>query len=76
MNKIYQFVSQRNTYIMTKEEVLKLNLRGFNGNKSQRIELQGEPIVEGYIGPMWNGYNDKGQAVIRYETKSYYMSMD
>jgi hypothetical protein len=25
---------------------------------------------------MWNGYNDKGQAVIRYETKSYYMSMD
>jgi hypothetical protein len=76
MNKIYQFVSQRNTYIMTKEEVLKLNLRGFNGNKSSRFELQGEPIVNGFIGPMWNGYNDKGQAVIRYESPNYYATMD
>jgi hypothetical protein len=76
MEKVYQFVSMKQTTYLTKEEVLKLKLRGFNGNKSQRFELQGEPMVVGFLGPMWNGYDKEGRAVIRYETQSYYMSMD
>lgn len=37
-------------------------ITGYNANKSQRAELQGQPKLAGFCGPMWNGNN-----TLRYE---------
>ena len=39
---------------------------GFNTNKSQGAELQGQPKFEGVIGPVW------GEDHIRYEDEASY----
>lgn len=39
---------------------------GFNANRSQRAELQGQPKFAGVIGPMW------GEDHIRYEDQRAY----
>lgn len=45
-----------------------VKITGYNTNKSQRIELQGQPKLAGFCGPMWNGNN-----TLRYEdTESYH----
>lgn len=42
---------------------------GFNRNKSQRAELQGQPKFKGVLGPMWDG------GPIRYECPETYRQL-
>lgn len=39
---------------------------------SCRAELQGAPILKGFCGPMYNGEDSQGRAVIRYESQEVY----
>ena len=39
---------------------------GFNSNRSQRAELQGQPKFSGVLGPMWGGDH------LRYEDQEAY----
>lgn len=41
---------------------------GTHCNHRTRKELQGQPVLKGYMGPMYNGMQD-GSHVIRYESK-------
>lgn len=45
-----------------------------NGGFTQRKELDDQPVLNGYLGPMWNGVKDN-QAHIRYETQDVYDMM-
>jgi hypothetical protein len=40
---------------------------GFNNNRVNRVELQGQPKFEGLCGPMWGGTEPDGTPVVRYE---------
>lgn len=51
-------------------EQMKSLICGYNDNPRQREELQGEPLLLGLAGPMYNGnrtINGKEYVVIRYE---------
>ena len=39
---------------------------------SCRAELQGAPILKSFCGPMYDGEDDQGRAVIRYESQEVY----
>lgn len=39
---------------------------------SCRAELQGAPILKGFCGPLYNGEDSQGRAVIRYESQEVY----
>ncbi|MFQ3543594.1 hypothetical protein Q7A53_05865 [Halobacillus rhizosphaerae] len=52
----------------------KFNIVGFNKNQSNRKELQGEPKIQGFLGPMYNGY-ENDILIIRYETQEIYNSL-
>ena len=39
---------------------------------SCRAELQGAPKLKNFCGPMYDGYDDQGRAVIRYESREVY----
>jgi hypothetical protein len=45
---------------------------GFSDNKRLRPELQGQPKFCGLNGPMWNGINERGEPIVRYETVQAY----
>lgn len=45
-----------------------------NGGFTHRKELDDQPILNGYLGPMWDGVKDN-QAHIRYETQGVYDMM-
>ena len=45
-----------------------------NGGFTPRKELDDQPVLNGYLGPMWNGVKDN-QAHIRYETQDVYDMM-
>jgi hypothetical protein len=47
-------------------------LAAYMDNPRVRTELQGQPKFEGLYGPMWGGWDDDGQAVIRYEDHGSY----
>ncbi len=47
-------------------EVRGYALNGFNQNKSNRAELQGQPKFRGVLGPMWDG------DAVRYECPATY----
>jgi len=54
---------------------------GYNHNPAHRPELQGQPKLEGLMGPFFNGYiydaiTGEEIPVIRYETREQYCSMD
>lgn len=62
--------------IKTAEEFKSL-IKGFNYNPHHREELQGQPILKGLNGPMYNGTatrasNGEKVTVIRYEYPSKY----
>ena len=62
------------TSITTAENFERLII-GYNDNPAHREELQGQPILKGYAGPMFNGFakrasNGEIVAVIRYEDHS------
>jgi hypothetical protein len=62
-----QFVVTNPTDILAWAEVCGIKVNGFDANKSQREELQGQPKLVGFCGPMWNGNN-----TIRYEDTETY----
>lgn len=47
-----------------------VEITGYNTNKSQRAELQDQPKLKGFCGPMWNGDN-----TLRYEDVETYRQM-
>lgn len=60
-------------YTKTKEEIIKgweraeaQGFKVFGGHRFPHEELMGQAIINGYVGPMWDG--DK----IRYETQEVY----
>jgi len=56
----------------TKEELLsKYKSLGVNKRTSTRKELQGQPLLERILGPMYDGVID-GKVVIRYEDQKVY----
>lgn len=73
MEKIYQTVSHVDgTKYFEKEEFLNhFSQTGVSTNPALRIELQGEPVVSGFLGPMYGGVKE-GKTVIRYETQKMY----
>lgn len=56
--------------IINNAEQMKSLIYGYNYNPCQREELQGEPLLLGLSGPMYNGtriINGNEYVVIRYE---------
>lgn len=47
--------------------IIKKMANGINIHVSQREELQGKPTFAKYAGPMYNGTNEEGLPIIRYE---------
>ena len=41
-------------------------------SSSCRAELQGAPILKNFCGPMYDGDDEQGRAVIRYESQEVY----
>lgn len=67
-----QFVVTEPKDIFAWADVAGRKIHGLNSsNRRQRIELHGQPIIQGLLGPMYNGTKD-GQAVIRYEDAATY----
>lgn len=76
MNKVYQVVTETETKYFTKNELLaSFDVKGYNFNPAHRDELRGEPILNGFQGPMYNGINDDGACVIRYESPEVYRAL-
>ncbi|KIX16130.1 MULTISPECIES: hypothetical protein [Paracoccus] len=40
-----------------------------------RPELQGQPILSGFVGPCWGGRSDAGEPIIRYEDSGTYAAL-
>lgn len=54
-----------------------MSVRGFeisgtNQNPRHRTELQGQPVFDGVMGPMWGGNRQHPDGVIRYECPETY----
>ncbi|KFN13784.1 hypothetical protein [Bacillus pseudomycoides] len=47
-------------------------ITGVDTRKSIRTQLQMQPRFHAFLGPMWGGYNDNGQPIIRYESTQAY----
>lgn len=74
MGYIYRLVSSGGVKeYETVEELRKdFNIIGWSPEDgSRREELWEQPILEGFVGPMYDGTKD-GKAVIRYETPEVY----
>lgn len=71
---IYQVINVGSTETFhSKNELLqKYSAVGVNFNPSNRKELQGQPILDGVYGPMYNGLSEEGIPIIRYETAEVY----
>ncbi len=50
-------------------------ITGVSSNPRTRAELQGHPVLFGFIGPCWGGWTDDGEAIIRYEDGPTYRAM-
>lgn len=48
---------------------------GSFSSRVTRAELEGTPILEGFCGPMYDGLNDEGKSVIRYESQEVYNAL-
>ena len=62
---------------ITKAEEFESLIYGYNDNPAHREELQGQPKLLGYNGPMFNGYGKLAStgetvAIIRYEIPKFY----
>lgn len=60
-------ISTEPTDIVAWASVAGVAIKGYNANPHQRAELQGQPKLDGFCGPMWNGNN-----TIRYESTAAY----
>lgn len=65
-----QLIAQEPTDIHAWAEVCSVAIQGYNTNHRQRAELQGQPKLAGFCGPMWDG-----NGVIRYESTEAYRSL-
>lgn len=73
MEPIYQLVYTNRTEELTLEELQsKYTILGYSNRPRLRKELQGTPIIKGFLGAMFGGYKENGQLVIRYETQEAY----
>lgn len=77
----YQFISKGKSemysnlsdipYIIsgyTKDETVRRN----QGYIVHRQELDNRPEFKGFLGPMWNGVDEEGSPIFRYETQEMY----
>lgn len=70
---LYQVVTNLGIEMLTIEELkAKYTIIGINKNLRNRIEIQGKPVLQDFLGPMYNGVNEKGQLIVRYETTEAY----
>lgn len=51
-------------------------ITGLNANPHQRAELQGHPKLKGFVGPCFDGFDERGRPRIRYESTQVYASHD
>lgn len=73
----YQLIGGEYSGVYTLEELKELPIfieMDKQPNVGRREELQHQPILREYLGPMWNGVED-GMAVIRYETQEEYNAL-
>ena len=69
---VYQLASlNKGKEFFTIEELEATNLIDDLLFTARKEELIGQPILKGYLGPMYNGMKD-GKTVIRYETQEVY----
>lgn len=47
-------------------------MTGINRNPRHRAELQGQPMFDGVMGPMWGGNRQHPDGIIRYECPETY----
>lgn len=72
MSNIYRLVAKSGVKDLTLEELKKNEeIDGKEDRTNLKKELQGQPKVRGFLGPMWDGILD-GKNVIRYETQEVY----
>lgn len=69
-NSVFQFVTVNSSKIYSFQDI-PFEIDGIYKGKGRK-ELQNQPKFKGFLGPMWNGYNQNGQSVIRYETSKAY----
>jgi hypothetical protein len=73
---VYQLVSSGKTRLLSLSELQEsekiTNIYTGHGRK----ELQGEPVIKGFAGPMYNGQDKDGNTIIRYETAKVYATYD
>lgn len=50
-----RFIETRPTDIVAWANVAGVEITGENHNKRQRAQLQGQPTLKGFFGPMWDG---------------------
>lgn len=77
---LYEFCGgELNDKVLTREQINKISnsltkdysKERENGATVHRKELDNQPMVEGYLGPMYNGI-DYGKIYLRYETQEVY----
>lgn len=77
---LYEFVGGKlNNRILTREEINEISnelTKDYSEERKKGIavhrkELDNQPTVEGYLGPMYNGI-DYGKIILRYETQEVY----
>lgn len=81
-DKVYQIVTNKGDGLGFKSENLTLaelkekhTITGLNFNSRTRAELQGQPKIDGFLGPMYNGTTGDGKVVIRYESQRVYNAL-
>ena len=50
-------------------------ITGYFDKPGTRKELHGQPKITGFLGPMYDGTDETGTPVIRYETSEVYSEM-
>ncbi|MCA1064664.1 hypothetical protein QTG56_23940 (plasmid) [Rossellomorea sp. AcN35-11] len=74
---VFQVVTPTSNETMNFEELKeKFPIRGWNDNSRQREDLQEQPLLQGLVGPMYNGVQEDGSVVIGYESMKEYLSHD
>lgn len=51
------------------------DITGTETRTSLRTELQGHPILSGFVGPCWGGLSRAGEPIIRYEDRGTYAAL-
>ena len=76
MNKIYQIATLNERIYPTIEQLEQSELYAGQYHGIGRECLQGAPILSGLYGPMYNGTDENGNVIIRYESKEMYLTFD